>query len=92
MSDRAPRRLAAAYVLCCVQRDSDPGVDLDSLLQELPVVVLKQVLAGLLPKGHPAVAAAAAAAAGSNCAPNKASLISSIKVCPSLDVCSSRMC
>jgi hypothetical protein len=75
-----------------LQWDSDPGVDLDSLLQELPVVVLKQVLAGLLPKGHPAVAAAAAAAAaaaGSNGgAPHKAALVSSIKVRPTLDVSS----
>jgi hypothetical protein len=47
------------------------------------VVVLKQVLAGLLPKGHPAVQqvmAAAAAAGGGYAAPNKAVLISSIQV------------
>lgn len=68
--------------VCYMQWDSDPRADLDSLLQELPVVVLKQVLAGLLPKGHPAVQAAAAAAAGGGSgAPNKAAVISSIKVC-----------
>lgn len=70
--------------LCHMQWDSDPRADLDSLLQELPVLVLKQVLASLLPKGHPAVqaaAAAAAAAGGGSAAPNKAAVISSIQVC-----------
>jgi hypothetical protein len=66
-----------------MQWGSDAGADLDSLLQELPVVVLKQVLAGLLPKGHPAIQqgnAAAAAAGGGYAAPNKAVLVSSIQV------------
>jgi hypothetical protein len=75
------------HLWCCafvLQWDSDARADLDSLLQELPVVVLKQVLAGLLPRGHPAMQAAAAAAAGggasSSGAPNKAAVISSIQV------------
>lgn len=66
-----------------MQWGSDAGADLDSLLPELPVVVLKQVLAGLLPKGHPAVqqaTAAAVAAGGGYAAPSKAVLISSIQV------------
>jgi len=81
--EAAANRLSAVGLLCW---DSHPAADLDSLLQELPVVVLKQVLAALLPRGHPAVQGAAAAAAGGGGAglgssgPNKAAVIHSIKV------------
>jgi hypothetical protein len=64
---------------CCLQWSNDARADLDSLLQELPVAVLKQVLAALLPKGHPAIQAAAAYSAGAG-GPNKAAVISGIQV------------
>lgn len=79
----AASRLAAVGLLL---RDSDAAADLDTLLAELSLPILKQVLAALLPRSHPAVqqAAAAAAAAGSSSgsgsgAPNKAAVISSIQ-------------
>lgn len=79
-----PRPEAAASRLSAVgllRWDSHPAADLDSLLQELPVVVLKQVLAALLPRGHPAVQGAAAAGGGfGSSGPNKAAVIHSIKV------------
>lgn len=55
---------------------TDEGADLDSLLPELPAVVLKAVLAKVLPRNHPAVIAGNAAAA----AEGKAALVSSIQV------------
>lgn len=78
--EAAASRLSAVGLL---QWDSDAHADLDALLQELPVVLLKQVLAALLPRGHPAIAAVAAAAAGraeGARGPDKASVLSSIQV------------
>jgi hypothetical protein len=67
----AASRLAAVGLLL---RDSDTGADLTALLGELALPTLRQVLGALLPRGHPAVAAAGGASA------SKAAVIASIQV------------
>jgi hypothetical protein len=52
----------------------DELAPLDSLMQELPVAVLKPVLAALLPRNHPAIASSSAHST------QKEALISSIQV------------
>lgn len=73
----AASRLHAVGLLL---RHSDAAADLGSLLEELSVPMLRQVLAAVLPRGHPALAAAAAAAPAGSSSTNKAAVISSIRV------------
>lgn len=74
--EAAAAQLRGSGLVCC---SADDGVDLDSLLPELPVVVLKAVLAKVLPRSHPAVVANAAGT-------DKAALVNSIKVSRRRDI------
>lgn len=83
--EAAAARLAAVGLL---QWDTNAaGPDLANLLAELPTPALKQVLAAVLPKGHPAVQQVAAAAAGAGGGSmNKAAVVKCIQVRAQLSV------
>ncbi|WIA16211.1 hypothetical protein OEZ85_012924 [Tetradesmus obliquus] len=79
----AAAQLSGSGLLCY---SHEPGTDLAGLLPQLPAAVLKQLLALLLPRNHPGMAAArarsgAAAAGGQEGQTAKAAMLASIQLC-----------
>uniref|UniRef100_A0A383VBR8 Fanconi-associated nuclease n=1 Tax=Tetradesmus obliquus TaxID=3088 RepID=A0A383VBR8_TETOB len=79
----AAAQLSGSGLLCY---SHEPGADLAGLLPQLPAAVLKQLLALLLPRNHPGMAAArarsgAAAAGGQEGQTAKAAMLASIQLC-----------
>eukprot|EP00878_Enallax_costatus_P015138 GHUV01015850.1.p1 GENE.GHUV01015850.1~~GHUV01015850.1.p1 ORF type:complete len:977 (+),score=369.04 GHUV01015850.1:95-3025(+) len=72
----AAAQLRAAGLVCW---SSDADADLDSLLPELPAVMLKAVLAKVLPRKHPAMVSSSSSGTATGGPEGKAALVSSIQ-------------
>lgn len=77
-----PAAAAALRAAGLVAWSSDAEADLHSLLPELPVAMLKAVLAKVLPRNHPAMVGGNGAAASG--VEGKAALVNSIQVRPAV--------